>query len=435
MSGSVQGAGGQPINVGAPSIDESGESTKTVSSGLIGNNAQLQMMQSHKAITHSQLAHKPTLLKPKEMGMKAQASANQAASADLTGLGKMTEAASMNVASTMVRVQLGMQVPEDQAMLQRHADTLSEGADYIDSLFKGKGELTKGEKANILGGQGFDDQQIEDLFLSQSDRAALTAKNQQKHGSTYNQKFVELKAMGYDEHQADMLLLLGDDSIMKNENRTAELNRLFKDSADAQKLVKIGLNEQQIKSLLNTDNTAQKNTRAQVDSDRLLKLNEKMGFNDREAKILLATGRSEKLNEQASLLKRMQNNPSEVSNKMRDVSQNAQMIANSPLKPYVEEHLKQLADIFMVLELLHEMSVKQRRVGREMRQLEYEAARQETLKQADHIRKAAVMQLAADCVMGGMSIAGGLVSIGGGLKGGGSKKSRRSKRQKQRCIR
>lgn len=422
MSNGIQGTSNQPVNLDTSSIDETGTANKAVGSGLINSDAKLQMMQSKKAITGSQLAHRPTLLKPKDIGMKAQASANQAASNDLSGLGKMTEAASSKVAAAMMRAQVGMQTPEDQNLFRRNAKILDDGADYIDSLFKGNNQLSKNEKTNILGGQGFNDQQIEDLLLSQSDQAGVKSKIQKKHGDTYHQNLADLKKMGYDEDQAKLLLILGDDNIIKNDKRKLEISGHFKGNNNAQNLAKMGFNQNQINDLLNGKQAAQGQTKSRTANEHLSSLNQKMGFSEKEAKILLASAQSEKANEQSNLIKRLQKNHTQVSNNMRRLSKNAQLMSNSPSKPFLEEHLKQQADIFMVLELIHEMSVKQRRFGREMRQLEHDSAMKETLKQADHIRKAAVMQLAADCVSGGMSIAGGFMSMSAGLKGASKSK-------------
>ena len=73
----------------------------------------------------------------------------------------------------------------------------------------------------------------------------------------------------------------------------------------------------------------------------------------------------------------------------------------------------------MVLELIHKMSVEQRRSAREFRALEYDAAKNEMLQQAKHMRKAAVLNLAADVASGTMTAIGGMVqtSGAGGFKG------------------
>ena len=417
MSGSIQGAGNQPVNYDSPSIGQSSEAGKAVGSGLIGNNSKLQMMQGQKAITNSQLAHRPTLLKPKEMGMQAQASANQAASADLLGLGKMTKAASQDVGSTMVRAQLGMQTAQDQEMFQRNAKTLASTSNYIESLFKGKDQLTRDDKATLLGGQGFDDQQIDDLLLSQSDRAAFKTKAQAKHGNAYNQRIADLKSMGYDDHQADMILSLGDDNLMRNDLRKEELSKIFKNNPEAKKLAAMGFDERKIQELLNLANKGFQPKGSMVGNEKMMKLLDQMGFGEKEAKILLATGNPEKLKEQLTLMKRMEGFP-DVSKKMLKLAESAETMAKSPMKPFLEEHLKQQADIFMVLELIHQMSVEQRRFARESRSAEYDAAKNEVLKQADHIRIAAVLTLAADVIQGGMSIRGGLASMKAGAKGG-----------------
>lgn len=82
--------------------------------------------------------------------------------------------------------------------------------------------------------------------------------------------------------------------------------------------------------------------------------------------------------------------------------------------------LEQLVDIFAVMELLHEMSVTQRRNAREFRAVEYEAAKNEILHQADEMKKAALMTAIGGWVSAGTKIAGGIVQGGLAIKSGGA---------------
>ncbi len=423
MSGSIQGPGTQPpVDYSGASAGKSAEAGKAaVGSGMINGNAKLQMMHAEKAVTRSQLEHRPTLLKPEAMSTKAQVAASQAASEDLTGIGKATKAASDTVGGTMMRAQLGMQqVPGDQQWLMRNADNLQGAANYLKSLQNGE------DKELLLGGQGFDDQQIEDLLMSQSDRAAFTNKVKAKYGDAYNQKKADLIAMGYDDHQADMILSLGDDNLMRNDLRKAEIKKIFKDSPEGQKLAELGFDEKKIKQLLALINKGAKPEGSMIDNQQLKNLLAKMGFSGKEgenaAAILLATGSPEKQKEQLMLMNKLKNNP-QMLEQLESLANKAASLASAPNKPHLEEHLKQLADIFMVLELIHQMSVEQRRFAREARSMEYDAAKAEVLKQAEHIKKAALFTLVADGLQSVTTIAGGMASMRAGMKGAGSMRS------------
>ncbi|WP_263082195.1 hypothetical protein [Endozoicomonas sp. Mp262] len=411
MSGSIQGTGSQqPVDYSSASAGEGIETSKAVGSGVINGNARVQMMQGEKAVTRSQLEHRPTLLKPENMSVKAQAAATSAASEDLAGLGKVTRDAAKGVGSAMMRIQVGMQTPEDQQWLQKNAASFEGTAKYLKSLQNGE------DKQLLLGGQGFDDQQIEDLMLSQTNRTALTNKLKAKYGDAFNQKKADLIAMGYDDHQADMILSLGDDNLMRSDLRKAELKKIFKDSPEGQKLAELGFGEKKIKELLALINKGDKPGDSFTENQKLKDLLGKMGFSEKEAGILLATGDKDKIKNQLMLMNQLESNP-EMIEKLESWAQQSRLLTSSPNKPYLEEHLKQLADIFMVLELIHNMSVKQRRFAREMRSAEYDAAKAEVLKQADHIRMAAAFTFAADLTQGALTMGGGFASMKSGWKG------------------
>ncbi|MDP0561003.1 MAG: hypothetical protein QS721_01185 [Candidatus Endonucleobacter sp. (ex Gigantidas childressi)] len=416
MSDGIQGAGNQPVNYRLPVIGNDDEIKEIVSAGLIGGDAKLQMIAGQNAVAYSPLAHRPSLSAPKEMSMQAQAAAHQAASADLLGLGKSVESASQETAVTMVRVQLGIQTPQDQEVLQRNTKLLGGAANYIESLFKDQDQLTTGDKQALLGGQGFNDEQIGDLLGSRSDTGTFQASAKEKHGDAYSQRKADLIGMGYDDNQADMLLSLSDDSLSNNDLSKGQLKKLFSNNPEAKKLIDIGFDENKIKELLSLVDKGVTTKGSLIGSEKTIQLLGRMGFGEKEAKILIATGSADKLKEQLSLLNRLEGYP-EVSQKMLLLAANTKEIADSPNKAFLEEHLKQLADIFLVLELIHKMSVQQRRFAREARSAEYESAKQSVLKQVDHIKSAAVLTLVADVVQGSMSIAGGALSMKAGASG------------------
>lgn len=410
MTGSIQGTGSQPsVDYGSTDIGQT-QGTRTVGRGMIGDDARLQMMQGEKAVTHSQLAHRPTLIKPETMGARAQVAAANAASEDLTGLGQTTRAASAEVGSTMMRIQTGQQSPADAQWLLRNATSFEGAADYLKSL------QTGADKPLLLGGQGFDDGQIADLLDAQKNPAALTERLEARYGSGLGERQQQLKNMGYDDRQITMILSLGRERIASNEGRQAELMNRFKDNSAGQKLASLGFDEKQIKALLALANKGTAEA-APAGSQKVHELLVKMGFNDSEARVLLASADQDKLKNQGMLLRQLESNPG-MAARLSSLAQESRLLAQQPNKPYAEEHLKQLADIFMVLQLIHQMSVEQRRFAREARSAEYDAAKAEVLKQADHIRDAATYTLIADMAQGGMSLMGGMMSMRGGMKGG-----------------
>ncbi|MDP0588168.1 MAG: hypothetical protein QS748_02760 [Candidatus Endonucleobacter bathymodioli] len=416
MEDAMRGIGGQPVNYSLPSVVKSGEDKEVVGAGLIGSDTKLQMMKKEENAIIHQLEHRPTLMEPKEMGMQAQAAANQVASKDLAGLGAAVESASQETAVTMVRVQLGIQTPQDQEVLQRNTAVLSGASNYIDSLFKDKGKLTEEDKAALLGGQGFDDQKIKNLLRSQSDPGAFQASVKEKHGDAYTQRKADLVGMGYDNDQADIVLSLSDDRLMGDDLSKSQLKKLFNNNPEAKQLVDIGFDENKIKELLSLVNKGVMPKGSLAGSENMIKLLGRMGFDEKTAKILLSTGSPDKLKEQLSLLNRLEGYPN-VSKKLLSLAQSAQRMSDSPNKAFLEESLKQQADIFVVLSLIHQMSVQQRRYAREARSAEYDSAKQSVLNQVEHIKKAAVLTLVADVVQGSMSIAGGALSMKAGASG------------------
>ena len=416
MTASIHGPGNQPITSGSSAIVENGEVGKAaVSGGFLDNDIKLQMLHSDKAAASSPLESLPLLVEPRIAGLQAQAFAHQAASKDLAELDKVMKQASEEVGSSMVRVQLGMQTPQDQELLQRNAKSLDGAASYVDSMTKDGGDLTNDEKAFILGGQGFSNQQISGLLLSQSDPTAFKEQVSSKHDSNYSKGASDLKALGYSDSQANILLSLGDDNIINSDSRKDQLNKVFENNPEAQKLVSLGFNENKVRELLNTKGEGQDRVGISGGGE-LTQLLGRAGFSENDAKAVIAGGNTKKLEEQNVFLKTTSS--PDVSNKLRSLAEHSKLISNSPVKPFLEESLKQQADIFMVLELIHKMSVEGRRSAREQRSIEYDAAKTEVLFQAEKIKDAALFTLAADLATGTASMAGGIASLRAGAKGG-----------------
>ncbi len=435
------GINSQPVNLDLPSSAQGAAGAPvgktTIGAGLI-TDTRLQMMKGEKVETQSQVAHKPTLIKPRDMGVQKQVSASKTASEDLGKLGATVKTASQEIGATMVRTQLGMQTPADKQTLQRNADTLKGVSDYMESLSKGKEQIKPSEKAVILSEQGFADDQIEDLLQSQSDKGAFKTNVQARHGEHYSNRHAQLKEMGMDSQQADMALSQTDDNLAKSEDRKDALRQLFKDNPTAKKLIEMGFSERKTKELMAMLGKGKKPADSMVGDEKMTRLAKNMGFGEKDAQIMLASGHPDKIKEQRTLIAKMEVFP-QTKEGMKAAAQYAQSMAEGadispqaegttakgvPEKFYLAEHLKQQADIFMVLELIHNSSVQQRRNAREFRAVEYDQAKMETLKQADLIRSAAAKTFIADMVSGGFSIAAGGMSMGmagKSLKGMGKK--------------
>lgn len=78
------------------------------------------------------------------------------------------------------------------------------------------------------------------------------------------------------------------------------------------------------------------------------------------------------------------------------------------------------ADIYMIMGLLHKMSVENRESAREARELSYEMRWNALQDAADEMRSAAGKRFTAAMFQGGFQIASGTLSLVGGVKSGGA---------------
>ena len=137
-----------------------------------------------------------------------------------------------------------------------------------------------------------------------------------------------------------------------------------------------------------------------------------IGFNEEAAEIVLTNANPAAVKQQDSLIKGT--NAEQIA-QLQSLAQSTSAFATGG--SYSAGVVEQLADIFMVLELLHEMSVQSRRTSREYRSAQYDAAKQEILNQADEMKKAAVHTLVAGVVSGAAKVAAGAVSAAGAFGG------------------
>ena len=206
-----------------------------------------------------------------------------------------------------------------------------------------------------------------------------------------------LKAQGFSESQIEALLALADPDD--------EGNSLQSTHQTGSKGARVaGFSPEQSERLLALLNGQTAGTEEQKN---LLK---QMGYSDAEAEVILATADPKLLKQQGVL-----GGEGSQIQLLQQAAAAANTLANGGTVG--DAVLKQLADIFVVLELLHQMSVQGRRTAREIRSMEYDSAKAEVLKQASEMRKAAVNTLVAGVVTGTMKIAAGAISMAGAAGG------------------
>ncbi|MGB0359944.1 MAG: hypothetical protein ACPGEF_00820, partial [Endozoicomonas sp.] len=284
------------------------------------------------------------------------------ASAQVAQISKHIEESMKSTHALLANIVSGEVSPEQAARLQQHAASLLGTSEYLDNL-RGEGLQTMGGKQNILAALGFSDSQI-DALLSMANPEDQDNTLSSLHQSGAGAKEM-LKAQGFQQQQIDKLLSLPNGTFDSNE-----------------------FSEQ-------------------------VGLLQKMGFSDVEAATILSASDSLKVKEQKMLL---ESNTTEQREFLTSAG-NAfnQMSVNQVFAPQI---LEQLVDMFAVMELIHKMSVEQRRTARESRSLNYESAKQQILSQAEKMKEAAVKTAIGGYISAGTKVAAGVFQGAYAVKSG-----------------
>ena len=448
---------------GAESLDRVGRGD------LDGKNIKFSRQNGQSEVLQGQQLRAPVLDQPEDVKPTHLESANEG----VGDINKLTEKAIASTSSLIKNARSGTLTQEQQAKIQELSDTLEGASSYLRSLHGQNADTAKARKS-VLAGMGIGDQQ--NVLLSATGEAR-TALLEARHGgqATLQGKKDSLKAMGFSDSQIEALMALADPDDPSNPlaslhggspkgNKDALKARGYSEgqieallsladpndegnslasihqfgSAAKSKLVALGLSSDEAQRLLiltagfnsaQTDRILGLLNGQSVGSAAQKQLLLQLGFTEKEVGILLVVADPEMLKAQDSLIK---TTTVELADQLDKIAEAANALSTG--SPVADDIIEQLVDIFMVMELLHEMSVQSRRTARESRAIEYDAAKQEILKQAGEMRKAAVMTLIAGVVSGTMKVAAGATAMAGGAGGGANQSATQAQMSMQRSM-
>lgn len=389
------------------------KSTDKIGAGTLDQqNIRFADQQVRNKVLQGQTIRAPELPQPGDV----KPTAMESASRDVDDLSKSTEAAFKNAKILLEAAKNGTLSPEQQAQLRKHANTLQGTADYLKALH-GQGLGSNEGKKSVLEGMGFNKSQLDALLsLANPDDAGNSLASMHGGQAALQGKKDALSSMGFSEGQIEALLSLANPD--DDGNALASFHQ--SGSAPKKALAALGFSDSQADRFLALRN-GQKATQGSAEQRQLLA---KMGYDDGAIDVLLSAADPKSLLQQNSLIK---GTSAQQADDMQDLAEtifkviNGNGTGNNILKDKLlgDAIVKQLVDIFAVMELLHEMSVNARRKSRETRAIEYDSARQETLNQAEEMKSAAVKTLVAGVVSGSAKMAAGAVT-GAGAAGGKS---------------
>ena len=374
------------------------KSLDKVSAGALDQeNIRFADQQTRNEILKGQQVRAPELDVPEEV----KPTALEAANSDVGDVSKLTEKVLKSTDSLLQNGLNGTLTPEQQARLKQHSQTLAGTAGYLSAIHGHNLGSAEG-KRSVLAGLGFSQSQMDALLsLANPDDAGSGLAS--IHGAPLQGKKDALANLGFSESQVEALLSLADPD--DSGNSLASLRQAGSDvKAGLQALGFTANQAERLQALLNGQPSA-----GSAEQKQLLT---QMGLNEEAAEVVLTNANPAAVKQQDALIKGTN------AEQIAQLQSQAQLTsAFSTGAPYSAGVVEQLADIFVVLELLHEMAVQSRRTAREVRSAEYDAAKQEILNQADEMKKAAVQTLVAGAVSGAAKVAAGAVSAAGAFGG------------------
>lgn len=398
QSGSAQN---QPVDYSSQAGAASdAKSLDRVGAGSLDQeNIRFADQQTRNEILRGQQSRAPELDRPGDVKPTALESANS----DIGDVSKQTEIVLRNTTSLLANAQNGTLTPEQQARLQQHSETLDGTAKYLGALH-GQNVGSAEGKRSVFAALGFSQSQL-DALLSLADPDDLGNSLASLHGgqAALDAKKSVLSNLGFSDAQIEALLSLANPD--DDGNALAGFHQSGSNPKDV--LQALGFTSTQADRLI-----ALLNGQPAAGSAEQKQLLMQAGLSEEAAEIVLTASNPDAVRQQDALMKGT--NAQQVA----DLQAMAQTTSTfSTGNPAGNAILEQLADIFMVLELLHEMSVASRRTSREYRSAQYDSAKQEILNQADEMKKAAVHTLVAGVVSGAAKVAAGAITAGGAFGG------------------
>ena len=399
----ISNAGGASQVTQHPSL-EAGKAAarERVSAGhLNGDNIRVSSQEARSAALRGGVQNQgPNLDAPGDLSPVQMEKAN----AQMREVSKLTDEALASSKSLLNNVLDGNVPPEQSARLQQHAKVLNGSSQYLDTLMNGKGLDSAQGKRSVLAGMGFNDAQLDALMsLANPDDADNTLSSLHGGQGMVDQKKSVLKSMGFSDSQIDALLSLANPD--EDGNGMASLHQAGSNPKAA--LEALGFKGAQAERLLALLNNQGK----MAEFSGQAKLLSAMGYNDAQIETILLASDPQLLKQQKALMQVADPGTMKL---LQANATGLNLLSQNNM--FDQKILEQLVDIFTVMELLHKMSVQQRRSARESRAVEYEAAKDQVLNQAEEMKKAALMSAIGGWVSAGTKIAGGVVQGGLAMK-------------------
>ena len=371
-----------------------------VSAGALDQqNIRFADQQTRNEVLKGQQLRAPELDVPEDV----KPTALESASSDISDVSKLTEKVLKSTNALIQNGQSGNLTPDQQARLKQHSETLNGTADYLSSIHGHNIGSAEG-KRSVLAGLGFSQSQMDALLsLASPDDSGTDLASLHGGQAALQGKKDALSNLGFSEAQIDALL-----SLANPDEEGSALASMHQAGSNAKSALQaLGFTGSQAERLLNLLNGQASG--ASAEQKQLLA---QMGLSEEAAEVVLTTANPAALKQQDALIKGT--SAQQVAD-LQSLAQTTSIFSTG--SPAGDAVVEQLADIFMVLELLHEMAVQSRRTAREVRSAEYDAAKQEILNQADEMKKAAVHTLVAGVVSGAAKVAAGAVSAAGAFGG------------------
>ena len=318
---------------------------------------------------------------------------------DLNELEKATENALGSTFDMVRNAKEGKLSPEQMTKLKEFSGTINGTVSFLNQISGNNASGSEGKKS-VLASMGFSERQMDALMsLANPDDAGNSLESMHGGSAALQGKKDSLKSMGFSNAQIDALMALADPDDKGN-----ALASMHQATGNKAKLEALGFSQEQAGRFLALLEGKTQGNAQQV--QQLMNL----GLSEQEAKVVLAFSDPGTLRGQGVL---SGNNSQQISLlKQAANTANSLLNGNYPGDPLV----KALADIFVVLELMFEMSIIGRKIARESRAIEYDAAKESVLSQAEDIRQAGFHSLLAGAVGGTMKIASGGISMAGAAK-------------------
>lgn len=397
QTGSTQNA---PVDYSSKAGAADGaKSSERVSAGdLDQRNIRFADQKTRSEVLKGQQVRAPKLDVPEDVKPTAIESANS----DVGDIGKAIEKAITSTDALIKNGVNGTLTPEQQARVKQHGKDLTGAANYLSALH-GNGLGAAEGKRSVLAGLGFNMAQLDALMsLANPDDAGNSLAS--LHGASLQGKKDALSSLGFSESQIEALLSLADPDDSGN-----SLVSLRQAGSDVKAALKaLGFTATQAERL-----QALLNGQSSLGSTEQKQLLMQMGLSEEAAEVVLTSADPDSVKQQDSLLKGA--SPEQIVQLQKVGQLTTAFVEHGPT--YSEGIVGLMVDIFMVMQLVHELSVNKKRSSREYRSIQFDASKEETLNQVDEMKKAATNTLIGGLVTGGTKMAAGGITAAGAFGG------------------